>query len=77
MSIDDSICFSIVNLLPGQRPMVCPLCTVNTAVFEYISRGSIHDEELKGQCCLACTQRLLATMEQLAIAEWTKNLPEH
>lgn len=76
IGIDDSIRFSIVKLAPGERPRLCPLCTVNAGVFEYTRSSSTHPgEELKGQCCLSCTQRLLATMQELAIAEWTENLP--
>jgi hypothetical protein len=72
----DSIRFSIVKLAPEQTPSVCPLCTANAALFEYTcSSDERPGEDLEGQCCLSCTQRLLATMQELAISEWTKNLP--
>jgi hypothetical protein len=74
--MDDSIRFSIVKLAPGQTPSVCPLCAINIALFEYArSSGQHPGEDLQGQCCLSCTQRLLATMQELASAEGTKNVP--
>ena len=72
----DSIRFSIVKLAPGQTPSVCPLCNTNSALFEYTRSSDLYpSEDLQGRCCLSCTQRLLTTMQELAIAEWTKNLP--
>jgi hypothetical protein len=66
----DSIRFSMVKVAPQQLPAVCPLCTANPALFEYKRSSDLHPgEDLEGQCCLSCTQRLLATMQRLAFGE--------
>ena len=75
IGMDDSIRFAIVNLVPGQTPSVCPLCTTNPALFEYTRSGPDTSESLGGKCCLSCIQRLLGTMQELAIAKWTRNQP--
>ncbi len=55
-------------------PEMCPLCKEDQPIFEYrISPGERAVDagrELKGCCCLACAQQLLATLHELILVRW-------
>jgi hypothetical protein len=56
-------------------PETCPLCNQENPIFEYqITPGegaTDYGRELSGNCCLACGQGLLASLQELILGRWS------
>jgi len=57
-------------------PELCPLCHDQQPIFEYRltgpDSGPEQDYERYGYSCLRCGQQLLATLEELTLAQWAE-----
>jgi len=58
-------------------PEFCPLCLDQQPVFQYRltgpDGGTKQSYERDGYCCLRCGQQLLATLEELTLAQWAED----
>jgi hypothetical protein len=59
-----------------ETPELCPLCKDHHPIFEYRLTGpdrtAEQGYERQGYCCLRCGQQLLATLEELTLAQWAE-----
>jgi hypothetical protein len=58
-------------------PEFCPLCLDQQPIFQYRLTGpdveTKQGYERQGYCCLRCGQQLLATLEELTLAQWAED----
>ncbi len=58
-------------------PEFCPLCLDQQPIFQYRltgpDGGTKQGYERHGYCCLRCGQQLLATLEELTLAQWAED----
>jgi hypothetical protein len=77
--VTDTIQFS-AWAVQSKVPDTCPLCQTEHPLFRYtVSTDPLASGEprsLCGFCCLRCAQQLLASMAELTLSEWARQIAQ-